>query len=155
MNPERTDDARPASQPADRPSDAAPSAQKPVRMSAHIVEGSGRIIDVTITELFANGCIVEAPEDLQPDENVQLSILGSAAERACVAWSKDGLAELRFERDSAGSPRRPRRTQRLPLACEVSFRRASPGSVRSHGESSPRRRTIVKGRRSKEGGHYH
>jgi len=111
MNPERTDDASPAGQPANRPSDAAPSAQKPVRMRAHIVERGGRIIDVTITELFANGCIVEAPEDLQPDDNVQLSILGSAAERAHVAWSKDGRAELRFERDSAGSMRRPRRTQ--------------------------------------------
>ena len=96
-------------------------------MRAHIVERGGRIIDVTITELFANGCIVETPEDLQPDENVQLSILGSAAEQACVASSKDGLAELRFERsDSAGSTRQARPVLRgCRWLAKFHFRRAS------------------------------
>ena len=115
----------PTSQPApDGPSEEPlrRRARRPVSLSGQVIRAGGIAVDVALLDLNYDGCGIETPTDLEPGEEIKLSVIGRGLIDAEVRWFKDGRAGLRFASEQA-SEEVPRNADRTPVTSEVKMRR--------------------------------
>jgi hypothetical protein len=107
--------------------------RQPVQLSGHAVRENGSTAKITVIDLSYDGCGVECGVELRPDESIKLLVSGRGHIDAQVRWSAAGRAGLVFD---AGPPpvknERPRRSERILTAGEVSFRRRGKLSSSVH-----------------------
>jgi hypothetical protein len=80
--------------------------------------------EVLLLDLSYEGCGIETSEQLQPGEEVTLSVLRRGAIEAYVRWCSGGRAGLVFKTGkNLDKEHWPRRFERVRLTAEVSMRR--------------------------------
>lgn len=103
-----------------------------VELCAHVLRGSGEIVDVALLDLSYEGCCIRTPECLWQGEGIKLSVPRRGVISASVRWCADGQAGLAF--DSATKPptkaRVERASVRFPATSDVTLRRIGHLSFR-------------------------
>ncbi len=115
----------PTSQPApDGPSEEPlrRRARRPVSLSGQVIRAGGIALDVVLLDLNYDGCGIETPTELDPGEELKLSVNGRGLIDAEVRWFKDGRAGLRFVSEQAPEEV-PRNNDRFAVTSEVKMRR--------------------------------
>jgi hypothetical protein len=104
--------------------------RRSVTLHAFILRADGSSPEVLISDLSYDGCGIETPVSLQPDEALKLSVLGRGAIDCRVRWCRDGKAGLIFESDRTEKKCSPRQSERIATSAEVSLRRIGQSSRR-------------------------
>jgi hypothetical protein len=105
--------------------------RRPVRLRALAIRGDGTTAEIYLLDLSYEGCGIETPVALEAGEAIKLSVLRRGVIDAHVRWYKDGRAGLIFDAQKPGEKKpQPRRSQRVPLAADVSLRRLGQNSYR-------------------------
>ncbi|HEX5238055.1 MAG TPA: PilZ domain-containing protein [Sphingomicrobium sp.] len=104
--------------------------RKPVSLRAYILREGGASSEGLVLDLSYEGCGIETPLALEPEEKVKLTVLGRGAIDAKVRWSSGGRAGLVFESDEAPRQEWPRVSHRVSMAADVSLRRLGQANFR-------------------------
>lgn len=105
--------------------------RRPVSLRAYVLRESGDSSEVLVLDLSYEGCGIETPLALDPEEKVKLTVLGRGAIDARVRWSTDGKAGLVFDpEETAPEQHSPRASHRVPLSADVSLRRLGQANFR-------------------------
>lgn len=95
-----------------------------------IVRQDGSTAAVKLSDLSNDGCGLETAADLKAGERIELLVHLRGAIGANVRWCANGRAGVIFEVLPASQQRRSRKSERHPLASEVTLRRAGKISFR-------------------------
>lgn len=95
-----------------------------VSLHGYAMRKDGSPFDVLLLDLSYEGCGIETSEQLEPGEELTLSVLRRGAIEAYVRWCSGGRAGLVFKTGkSLENEHWPRRFERIQLTAEVSMRR--------------------------------
>ena len=125
------EDARP--QPDGRAQPRPPSRRprRSIALTAHILRGTGEIVDVDVCDLSYDGCKVRTPVYLWEKEQIKLSVHRRGVIESEVCWCTDGFAGLRFDPEEV--PEKPeveRAEPRIKTRGEVQVRRIGSNPYR-------------------------
>ena len=102
-----------------------------VSMQGHLVRAGGITQLITLTDLNYCGCGIRTTVELEPGEEVKVSVLGRGSIAAEVRWYADGNAGLVFEPVAPEAKQQiERRAARLEVPGEVGLR--VPGHSNYH-----------------------
>lgn len=104
--------------------------RKPVSLRAYVLREGGASSEALLLDLSYDGCGIEAPLALEPEEKVKLTVLGRGAIDATVRWSSNGKAGLVFESEEGPRQHWPRVSERVSLTADVSLRRLGQANFR-------------------------
>jgi hypothetical protein len=98
--------------------------RRDVRMPGFAAFADGSTASITVLDLSYEGCAIACAVELSPGDPITLSVLRRGGIQAEVRWFKDGKAGLEFVPSTAEAKKHgPRRSERVPLAAEVTMRR--------------------------------
>src|SRR5689334_5460724 len=104
-----------------------------VALRAFVVHGDGSTSEALILDLSYDGCGIETPAPLRPNDAIKLSVLGRGAIESRVRWCRNGKAGLVFEPEQPAEKKQsPRRSERIATSAEVSLRRLGQSSRSVH-----------------------
>jgi PilZ domain len=105
--------------------------RRPVSLRAFVVREDKSTSEALILDLSYDGCGIETPARLRPDEAVKLSVLRRGAIESRVRWCRNGKAGLIFEPEQPSEKKHsPRRSERIATSADVSLRRLGQSSRR-------------------------
>lgn len=103
--------------------------RRPVTLRAFVVQADGSTSEALILDLSYDGCGIETPVPLRPDESVKLSVLRRGAIDCRVRWYRNRKAGLVFEAEQPSAKKHwPRRSERIATSADVSLRRFGQSS---------------------------
>ena len=108
------------------------TARRGVELGAHVLRGTGQIVDVALLDLSYAGCRIRTADYLWQGEAIKLSVPRRGVINAKVRWCAEGHAGLAFDPE----PKRPTRARverastRVKIGCEVTLRRIGHVSFR-------------------------
>lgn len=108
------------------------TARREVELSAHVLRGTGQIVDVSLIDLSYEGCRVRTSEYLWQGEAIKLSVPRRGVINARARWCAEGHAGLSFDPEikKPTKARVERSSIRVKTTCEVTLRRIGHVSFR-------------------------
>jgi PilZ domain-containing protein len=105
--------------------------RRPIDIRGHLMRAGGHVHAIELMDLNPGGCGIRTQTELEPGEDVKLSVLGREPMAAIVRWCRNGRAGLDFE----GALERPRNrversANRVALIGDVSLRAAGRNAYR-------------------------
>lgn len=105
--------------------------RRSVSLPAFLVHEDGSSSQALILDLSYDGCGIETPVPLRPEQAVKLSVLRRGAIESRVRWYRDGKAGLFFVPELPTEKKHwPRRSDRIATSADVSLRRVGQSSRR-------------------------
>ncbi|MEO6432532.1 MAG: PilZ domain-containing protein [Sphingomicrobium sp.] len=105
--------------------------RRSTELTAHLLRGSGEIVDVDLCDLSYDGAKVRTPSYLWQDERLKLSVPRRGVINCDVRWCTEGHAGLRFEPEEVvEKPIVDRIEQRIETRGEILLRRIGANSFR-------------------------
>ena len=106
-------------------------ARRVIAFKAHLLRGTGEIVDVEVCDLSYDGCKIRTPVYLWPKEQLKLSIPGRGVILCEIRWCTDGFAGLRFEPEEEPEKAEVDRLEERVATCgEVQLRRIGAGNYK-------------------------
>ena len=107
--------------------------RRPVNLRAAITRAGGAMHEIALLDLSYEGCGIETPVELEPGEEVKLSVMNRGAMDTTVRWCINGRAGLIFKPEEPAEKKHwPRRSQRIQLDGQATLRRLGQQTYQVH-----------------------
>ncbi len=105
-----------------------------VTLHGHAVLSDMSMVEIIVRDLSYDGCGIQSPKPLKVGDKIRLGVLERGIIEAQVRWYANGIAGLVFDPEESDgdeqAAHRERRSERVPLIADVTFRRLGKLSYR-------------------------